>query len=66
MSDGKYLSLSMPHSIQLANLLCDPAIEYFEADDFNNRGVVSQLLEMKITHPHIRHPISTAMPPHVP
>ena len=68
MSDGKYLSLPVPQSSQLilANLLCDPAIEYFEADDFNNRGVVSQLLEMKITHPHIRHPISTAMPPHVP
>ncbi|KAK0509379.1 hypothetical protein JMJ35_007773 [Cladonia borealis] len=42
MSDGKYLSLSMPQSIQLANLLCDPAIEYFEADDFNNRGVLDR------------------------
>lgn len=66
MSDGKYLSLPMPPLIQLANLLCDPAIEYFEADDFYNRGVVTQLLEMKITLPPIRPPISTAMPPHVP
>ena len=66
MSDGKYLSFSVPQSIRLANLLCDPAIEYFEADAFNNRGVVSQLPEMKITHPRTRHPISTAMPPHVP
>lgn len=66
MSDGKYLSLPTPQLIQLANLLCDPVIEYFEADNSNNRGVVSQLLEMKITHPLIRHLISTAMPPHVP
>ena len=66
MSDGKYLSLPTPHLIQLANLLCDPATEYFEADSFNNRGVVSQRLEMKITHHPIRHPIFTAMPPHVP
>ena len=66
MSDGKYLSLPVPQQLQRANLLPDPAIEYFEADEFNNRGVVSQLLGMKITRPLIPHPIFTAMPPHVP
>lgn len=66
MSNGKYLSLPVPQTIQLANLLPDPAIENFEADASDDRAVVSQLLEMKITHLLIRHPISMAMPPHVP